>query len=222
MRAMILAAGRGERMRPLTDHLPKSLLEVGGKPLIEYHLEKFADAGIRSVVINHDHFGERIEAVLGDGGRWGLGIRYSAETGAALETGGGIFRALPMLEPGPFVVVNADVWTDMDYRQLPREPDGLAHLFLVDNPAHHPEGDFSLQDGQVGETGDSRLTFSGLGIYRPDLFAGCSGGRFPLAPLLRRAMSTGQVSGTHFRGEWVDVGTPQRLAALDSRVAGAA
>lgn len=217
MRAMILAAGRGERMRPLTDTIPKPLLPLAGRPLIEYHLRALAAAGVREVVINHAHLGHRLEDALGDGSRWGLAIAWSPE-GEALETGGGIFRALPLLGEAPFIVVNGDVWTDFDFSGLPAEPAGLAHLVLVDNPAHHPAGDFTLTDGRVREGGGPQLTFSGIGVYQPALFAGCAPGRFPLGPLLRAAMARDEVSGEHYRGRWVDVGTPERLAALEAEL----
>jgi N-acetyl-alpha-D-muramate 1-phosphate uridylyltransferase len=211
---MILAAGRGERMRPLTDHTPKPLLMAGGRPLIVHHLERLAAAGITRVVINHAHLGEQIEAALGDGGRFGLTIRYSPE-GRALETGGGIFRALPLLGDGPFLVVNGDVWTDLDLARLRLAEGRLAHLVLVDNPEHHPRGDFPLADGLVFAEGEPRLTFSGIGVYSPALFEGCRDGAFPLAPLLRAGMARGLVSGEHHRGRWLDIGTPARLQALD-------
>ncbi len=211
MRAMILAAGRGERMRPLTDHLPKPLLPVAGKPLIQWHLEALAEAGVTDVVINHAWLGAQIEAALGSGARWGLRIHYSAEGEQALETGGGIFRALPLLGPAPFLVINGDILCDLDYRQLPRAPAGLAHLVMVPNPVQHPAGDFHLQDGRVQATGEPRLTFSGIGVYSPRLFAGCEAGRFPLAPLLRQAMAAEAVSGQCHSGRWLDVGTPERL-----------
>lgn len=214
MKAMILAAGRGERMRPLTDHTPKPLLQAGGRPLIEYHILALVAAGFRELVINHAHLGDRIERSLGDGSGLGVSIHYSVEA-EALETGGGIFHALPLLGPGPFLVVNGDVWTDYDFSRLPPEPAGLAHLVLVDNPPHHPRGDFALAGSRVVSEGESLLTFSGIGVYRPELFAGCSPGKFPLAPLLRQAMAAGQVSGEHYRGRWLDIGTPQRLAELD-------
>jgi MurNAc alpha-1-phosphate uridylyltransferase len=215
MKAMILAAGRGERMRPLTDHTPKPLLEVGGRRLIEYHLLGLVAAGIRHIVINHAHLGDQIEAWLGDGGRYGAHIVYSAE-GSALETGGGIHRALPLLGPDPFIVVNGDVWTDYPFARLRRAPEGLAHLVLITNPDHHPNGDFLLEpDGHVRAEGAPRLTYSGIGIYRPELFAGCAPGKFPLAPLLRVAMAEGRVTGEHYTGRWVDVGTPERLRELD-------
>lgn len=212
--AMILAAGRGERMRPLTDQTPKPLLVAGGRPLIVHHLERLAAAGYEQVVINHAHLGDRIEAALGDGARWGLRIVYSAE-GTALETGGGIFRALPLLGAESFLVVNGDIWTDVDFAHLALSPGDLAHLVLVDNPPHHPAGDFALSDGRVLADGGPRLTFSGIGIYHPALFADRTGGAFPLAPLLRSAMGRDRVSGEHHRGRWLDIGTPARLQALD-------
>jgi MurNAc alpha-1-phosphate uridylyltransferase len=211
---MILAAGRGERMRPLTDHTPKPLLEAGGRSLIGHHLAALARAGVREVVVNHAHLGGQIEQALGDGAAYGLRIRYSPEE-VALETGGGIFRALPLLGPDPFIVVNGDVWTDCDPARLRLADADLAHLVLVDNPAHHPAGDFVLNGERVTDGGGQRLTFSGVGVYRPALFDGCAPGRFPLAPLLRAAIAVGRVSGEHHRGCWVDVGTPERLAALD-------
>jgi len=212
--AMILAAGRGERMRPLTDHTPKPLLEAGGRPLIGHHLAALARAGVREVVVNHAHLGAQIESALGDGGAYGLRIRYSPEE-VALETGGGIFRALPLLGPDPFIVVNGDVWTDFDLARLRLAGTDLAHLVLVHNPPHHAAGDFVLDGDRVRDGGGPRLTFSGIGVYRPALFDGCAPGRFPVAPLLRAAMAAGRVSGEHHRGRWVDVGTPERLAALD-------
>ena len=215
MRALILAAGRGVRMRPLTDHTPKPLLSVGGHPLIEYHIRALAAAGFRELVINHAHLGGQIEQALGDGHRLGVEIAYSPEPPGALETGGGIFKALPLLGTGPFLVVNGDIWTDFDFTSLPREPRGLAHLVLVDNPPQHPEGDFCLRDGVVSQSDGRRLTFSGIGVYRAELFADCRPGAFPLAPLLRQAMDRGAVSGERYGGLWSDVGTPERLAELD-------
>jgi MurNAc alpha-1-phosphate uridylyltransferase len=193
VKGMILAAGRGERMRPLTDHTPKPLLRAGGHCLIEDHILALARAGIRELVINHAHLGGQIEAALGEGSRYGVSIAYSAEgEGRALETGGGIYRALPLLGPEPFIVVNGDIYCD------------------------YPEGDFVLSAGRVSDSpGAPRLTFSGIGLYRPELFDGCEDGAFALAPLLRRAMARGQVSGEHYRGLWMDIGTPQRLAQLD-------
>ncbi len=217
MKAMILAAGRGERMRPLTDHTPKPLLTIAGKPLIVHHLEALRAAGITELVINTGHLGAQLPAALGDGQRWGVHIVYSPEPPDALETGGGIFQALPLLGPEPFLVVNGDVWTDYPFQRLPSALTGLAHLVLVNNPPHHPQGDFSLapDNGRVGECGTERLTFSGISLLRPALFAACTPGRFPLGPLLRRAMPSGEVSGEHYTGAWRDIGTPQRLAELD-------
>jgi MurNAc alpha-1-phosphate uridylyltransferase len=216
MKAMILAAGRGERMRPLTDQVPKPLLEVAGKPLIVYHIEALRDAGFRELVINHAWLGERITEYLGDGSSFGVRIRYSPEPEGALETGGGIQHALPLLGDEAFLVVNGDIWTDYPYASLHHPPPQLAHLVLVDNPPHHRQGDFSLEKGIVTDAGTSALTFSGIGVYRPELFRGHAPGAFPLAPLLREAMRSGQVSGEHYRGRWTDVGTPQRLEELNS------
>jgi MurNAc alpha-1-phosphate uridylyltransferase len=221
MKAMILAAGKGERMRPLTLHTPKPLLPVAGRPLIEYHLRALAAAGFHEVVINHAWLGEQIERHLGDGSGYGLRIRYSPE-GEPLETGGGIFRALPLLGDEPFLVVNGDVWTDLDFAALRRTPAGLAHLLLVANPDHHPEGDFVLlEDGRVVQQADGyRLTYSGIGILHPRLFDGCQPAAFKLAPLLRRAMADGLVTGERFAGHWVDVGTVERLAQVERLIAG--
>ncbi len=220
MKAMILAAGKGERLRPLTLHTPKPLVPVAGVPLIEYHLRALAAAGITEVVINHAWLGQQIEDHLGDGARFGVHIRYSAEN-EPLETGGGIFRALPLLGSEPFVLVNGDIWTDYRFTALPSSLAGLAHLVLVDNPAHHPEGDFVLQHGQVfgSNPGLPSLTYSGLAVLNPQLFAGCMEGAFKLAPLLRQAMDAGQVSGEHYQGHWVDVGTHERLAEIEQLLA---
>jgi MurNAc alpha-1-phosphate uridylyltransferase len=211
---MILAAGRGERMRPLTDNTPKPLLEAGGKPLIVHHIEHLSEAGFHDIIINHAHLGYQIEAALGDGSTWGTRIRYSPE-GKALETGGGIFRALPLLGSEPFLVVNGDLWTDLDFGHLHLADDLLAHLVLVDNPPHNPEGDFALSHGLVTAADRPRFTFSGIGIYHPDLFRSCSPGAFPLPPLLRAAMGQSMVSGELHGGRWLDVGTPERLQKLD-------
>jgi len=213
MKAMILAAGRGERMRPLTDDIPKPLLRVHEKALIEYHIEALQRAGVRALVINHAHLGAQIEAALGDGTRFGVRIRYCPEPPGALDTGGGIFNALPLFDDEPFIVVNGDIWTDFPFARL-APPAGLAHLVLVDNPPQHPAGDFVLNDRRVDAEGGARLTFSGIGVYRPALFASCRPGRFPLAPLLRNAMRDAQVTGEHYRGLWMDVGTPERLAQI--------
>lgn len=216
MKAMILAAGKGERMRPLTLHTPKPLVRAAGTPLIEFHLRALARAGFQDLVINHAWLGQQIEDHLGSGERFGLSIRYSPE-GEPLETGGGIFRALPLLGDEPFLLVNGDVWTDYDFGHLCRPLDGLAHLVLVDNPEHHPRGDFQLVDGRVSEAreGEPSLTYSGIAVLHPRLFEGCQPGAFKLAPLLRQAMAAGQVSGEHFRGRWVDVGTHERLADVE-------
>lgn len=220
MKAMILAAGKGERMRPLTLHTPKPLIPVAGQPLIEYHLRALAAAGFREVVINHAWLGQQIEDHLGDGSQFGLHIAYSPE-GEPLETGGGIHRALPLLGDEPFLVVNGDVWTDYNFSALPKELSGLAHLVMIDNPAHHPTGDFTLRDGQLrdAQPGAATLTYSGIAVLAPALFAGCQAGAFKLAPLLREAMAAGKVSGEHFRGHWVDVGTHERLAEAEQLLA---
>ncbi|GAB2496151.1 N-acetylmuramate alpha-1-phosphate uridylyltransferase MurU [Arenimonas alkanexedens] len=227
MRALIFAAGKGERMRPLTEHTPKPLLKVRGKPLIEWHLERLAAAGVSEVVINIAWLAECFEPALGDGARWGLRLHYSNEGAEPLETGGGMLHALPRLGDAPFLVVNGDIWCDFDFARLPREPRGLAHLVMVDNPAHHPRGDFALDaDGRLHAEGEPRLTFAGIGVYRPALLAGwrdvigpapgteLTPPRFKLAPLLSAAMARGSVDGSHHRGDWTDVGTPERLAAL--------
>ena len=212
--AMVLAAGRGERMRPLTDTVPKPLLTVRGKPLIVWHLEKLSRLGVKHVVINLAWLGNQIRAALGDGASWRLQIRYSEEREGALETGGGIFQALPWLGAQPFLVVNADVFTDLDFASLQIAPDALAQLVLVANPRHHPNGDFALVDGRVQEQGAAHWTYSGIGLYRPELFAGCSAGRFPLLRLLRRAIAARRLHGQVFEGTWSDVGSVERLAAL--------
>jgi N-acetyl-alpha-D-muramate 1-phosphate uridylyltransferase len=216
MKAMLLAAGRGERMRPLTDRTPKPLLEVGGKPLIVWHLEALARAGVRAAVINLSWLGAALRAALGDGQRHGVRIQYSEEPDGPLEVGGGIFQALPLLGAAPFLVVNADTFTNVEFGRLVIAPASLAHLVLVPNPAHHPRGDFSLRDGEVTEAGEPRLTYAGIGVYRPELFAQCTAGRFPLLPLLRSAIAARRLSGERFDGLWMDVGTAERLAALNA------
>ncbi|MFP3850972.1 N-acetylmuramate alpha-1-phosphate uridylyltransferase MurU [Pseudomonas sp. W5-01] len=219
MKAMILAAGKGERLRPLTLHTPKPLVRAGGVPLIEYHLRAIKAAGVEDVVINHAWLGQQIEDHLGDGRLWGLNIRYSPE-GEPLETGGGIFRALPLLGDEPFILVNGDIWVDFDFSSLTKPLKGLAHLVLVDNPPHHPAGDFALVDGQVhDDAARPRLTYSGIAVLHPQLFAGCSGGAFKLAPLLRDAMEKSLVTGERFAGRWVDVGTHERLAEVEQMLA---
>ena len=221
MKAMILAAGRGERMRPLTDAIPKVLLEVRGKPLIVWSIEALARSGVREIVINHAHLGHMIEAALRDGHRFGVAIRYSREA-EALETAGGIAQALPLLGDRPFLVVNGDLFCDFDFSRLVGTALGqdLAHLVLVANPPHHPQGDFALNGAQVAESGQSKLTFSGIGLYRPELFSSIRrGSKGQIASLLRAAMARGLVSGEMHRGIWHDVGTPARLSALNERVA---
>ena len=217
--AIILAAGRGERMRPLTDRQPKPLLEAGGKPLIEWHLEALAAAGVTNIVVNLSWLGDMIVGALGDGSRWGLEIRYSEEGDPALETGGGIFQALPLLGDAPFLVINGDVWLDLDFESMPPVGDKMAHLLMVHNPEHNRSGDFYLSDNQLSENGaGQRMTYSGVGVYSPELFADCSPGRFPLAPLLCDAMARDLVSGQKFDGEWLDVGTVERLELLRDRL----
>lgn len=234
MKALVFAAGLGERMRPLTDHTPKPLLVAGGKPLIEWHLEKLAALGVREVVVNTSWLAGQFPSVLGDGSRWGLHLHFAYESNTPLETGGGILNALPLLGEAPFIAVNGDIWCDFDFAHLPAEPEGEAHLLLVDNPAHHPEGDFVLDaNGRVHDAGDApRLTFAGLGVYRPSLLTGwrqvigtaeganATPPRFKLAPLLRAAMARGAVQGQHHQGRWTDVGTPQRLQSLDATLLG--
>lgn len=211
---MILAAGRGERMRPLTDHTPKPLLKAGGKTLIEWQIDRLVAAGIQHIVINHAHLGDQIETYLGDGKDYGVSIQYSVEE-KALETGGGIFKALHLLGDAPFLVVNSDIWCDAHLSGMSLAAGDLAHLLLVANPAHHPSGDFALEHGRVFAEGKPKLTFSGVGIYHPDLFAACEPGAFPLAPLLRKAMQERRVSGQYHAGAWMDIGTPQRLEELN-------
>ncbi len=220
MRAMLLAAGRGERMRPLSDAMPKSLLRAGGKPLIVWLIERLASSGVRELVINHAHKGEMLEHELGDGSALGVRIAYSPEA-PALETAGGIAKALPLLGKGPFIAVNADVFTDYDFSQLANAARELqlAHLVLVPNPDHHPDGDFGLQDSRVIDEAPQRLTFSGIGLYRPELFASLVPGLpAKLAPLLRQGIAERAVSGELHRGQWRDIGTPQRLAELDRQL----
>lgn len=218
MRAMILAAGKGERMRPLTLTTPKPLIPVAGVPLIEYHLRALEKAGIREVVINHAWLGEKIEAHLGDGARFGVQITYSKES-QPLETGGGIYKALPVLGDEPFIVVNGDVFTDYDFSILLQPLQGSAHLVLINNPEHHREGDFSLQEGRVLSPLTETYTYSGIAVLHPELFADCQAGAFKLAPLLRQAIAQGRVSGEHFNGCWIDVGTQERLAAAETVLA---
>ena len=231
MKALIFAAGLGERMRPLTDSTPKPLLVAGGKLLIEWHLEKLAAIGIREVVVNTSWLAAQFPATLGDGGQWGLRITYSFEGDTPLETGGGMWHALPVLGDAPFLAINGDIWCDADFSTLPRDPVGQAHLVLVNNPEHNPRGDFARSaDSVVHSDGAEKLTFAGIGVYRPSLLAdwrrviGDASGaqatppRFKLAPLLRAAMARGAVTGQWHSGRWFDVGTPERLAQLDHQL----
>jgi len=230
MKAMILAAGRGERMRPLTDHVPKPLIPVGGKPLIVWHIERLAAAGFNEIVINHAHLGHMLEQTLGDGHMWNVNIHYSAE-GEALETAGGIAKALSLLGYAPFLVVNGDIWCDIDFERFAaRGIVGItqgahAHLALVDNPPQHPDGDFNLIEnpassiGQLSALPGKRLTFSGVGVYRSELFSGITAGeKAKLAPFLQVAIANNRATGEHFKGQWTDVGTPERLAELDGQL----
>jgi len=213
---MILAAGRGERLRPLTDSTPKPLLRVRGRPLIERHVLALAQAGIRRIVINLSWLGAQIREYLGEGGRYGVTFIYSEEPPRALETGGGIFRALRALSPGPFAVVNGDVYTDFPFETLALAPDRDAHLVLVPNPPQHRQGDFGLERGVALAEAGNRYTFSGIALYRREFFAGCADGVFPLRPLLERCMAAGRCSAELYAGEWQDVGTVQRLQALNT------
>ena len=230
MKALIFAAGLGERMRPLTNTTPKPLLQVGGKRLIEWHLEKLAARGIGEVVVNVSWLADQFPEVLGDGSRWGLRIAYSNEGAVPLETGGGMWNALPLLGDAPFLLVNGDVWTDYDFARLPVRPEGLAHLVMVDRPKHARHGDFALDaSGRVRADGDHKLTYAGIGMYRPQLFDGWreivtaptlveGRPKFQLAPLLRAHMAHDAITGEHHRGRWTDVGTPERLAGLDAEL----
>jgi MurNAc alpha-1-phosphate uridylyltransferase len=218
MKVMLLAAGRGERLRPLTDEHPKPLLEVGGKPLIVWHLERLAAAGFRDVVVNLSWLGEQIPAALGDGSCWGLRLHYSREPWPALETGGGLLNALPLLGPEPFLLVNGDVYADVELADLRLPLGNLAQLVLVPNPAHHKVGDFCLDGDMITENIGEKLTYSGIGVIDPELLAGCAPGRFPLAPLLFKARDAGRLGGQKHNGYWLDVGSAERLAELDARL----
>jgi N-acetyl-alpha-D-muramate 1-phosphate uridylyltransferase len=218
VKAMVLAAGRGERMRPITDTVPKPLVRVGGRPLIAWHLAALARAGVREVVINLSWLGEQLRAALGTGADFGLRITYSEEGPVPLETGGGILRALPLLGPEPFLVLSGDIWTDIDLGGVQLEPEANAHLVLIPNPPHHPRGDFGLEGNVVVQRDSERLTYANVGIYRPEFFAGCAAGRFPLLEPLNRAIAARLVRGEVHRGAWSDVGTPERLAQLEARL----
>ena len=214
MNAMILAAGRGERLRPLTDEMPKSLVEVRGEALIERHLNGLRAAGVETVVVNLGWLGDKVLERIGPGDRFGLNVIYSNEGDDILETGGGIHRALPMLGEEPFLVVNADIYTDMPFSGIGLEAGDLAHLVLVPTPADNDAGDFALEGDRIRNSGDELLTFSGVSVYRPEFFAGCTPGRFSVVPLLRAAADAGRVSGSVYAGLWRDAGTPARLAEL--------
>jgi MurNAc alpha-1-phosphate uridylyltransferase len=230
MKALIFAAGLGERMRPLTNTTPKPLLVAGGKPLIAWHLEKLAAIGVRDVVVNTSWLAEQFPQVLGDGSQWGLQLQYSYEGDTPLETGGGMLHALPLLGTDPFLLVNGDIWTDYDFARLPHEPQGLAHLVMVDRPGHATHGDFALDaGGHVRPDGATLLTYAGLGIYRPELLSDWRGiiegneasgdpPRFRLAPVLKALMPGNRITGEHHRGRWTDVGTPERLSRLDDEL----
>ena len=225
MKAMILAAGRGTRMAPLTDTCPKPLIPLCGKPLIIHHLEKLAAAGITDIVINHAWLGEQLEQTLGNGSSWGIKIQYSPEN-EALETGGGVYQALPLLGEDAFLLINGDVWTNWDYSEVMNtslQEGELGHLWLIDNPAHNPQGDFCLDEGKVLDTAllnETALTFSGISLLSPQLWAECTSGAYPLAPMLRSAMLQQQITGSKLNADWVDVGTPQRLSDLEQRLCG--
>ncbi|MGC3818521.1 N-acetylmuramate alpha-1-phosphate uridylyltransferase MurU [Acinetobacter sp. G11] len=223
MKAMILAAGLGNRMRPLTLHTPKPLLEVGGKPLIVWHIEKLQNIGIKEIVINTAWLGEKLAQALGDGSQFGVNILWSHE-GEGLETAGGIINALPLLGQEPFILVNGDVWSTMDFSTLldVKLENDLAHLVLVENPAQHPNGDFTLANGRAytfdqNQPGEA-LTYSGVAVIQPGMFAGLENGKRPLAPLLKQAMLEQQISASKMQGVWVDVGTPERLNVLDQQI----
>ena len=220
MKAMILAAGRGERMRPLTDTTPKPLLPVGGKPLMQYHIESLKAAGITDIVINLAWLGGLIRDALGDGTRFGVRIAYSDEGDSALETGGGIFEALPLLGPEPFLVVSGDIWTDCSLARVSNSlaAGDVAHFVMVPNPEFHARGDFALKDGRLVAVGE-RLTYANIGVFRSEFFAGCTRGRFPLAPLMHEWIGKGRVSGELYEGRWCNVGTPAQLAELDVELA---
>jgi len=216
MYAMILAAGRGERMRPLTDKVPKPLLEIAGKALIAYQIEALESAGVKNIVINTGHLGEQIQSELGTGSSFGVDILYSDEGEDILETAGGIVKALPLLGQDPFIVTNADIFTDFDYRSLPESLDSDAHIVLVNNPPHNPQGDFAIENGIIFKEGAKKLTYSGIGLYHPHFFRSLNPGRYPLAPMLYESAQAKRLSGQHFTGAWNDIGTPERLLEINS------
>lgn len=222
MKAVVLAAGKGERLRPLTDTTPKPLIEVRGKPLIVHHLERLRDAGFTQLHINTSWLAQKLQAALGDGSRYGVHIHYSYEGPEPLETGGGLFKMLPGLGRDPFLVVNGDVFTDFPFESLKHrlKPDFLAHLVMVPNPAHHPKGDFHLSPaGHLRQEGEPKLTYSGIGVYRAEFFKDCRAGKFPLLPLFKQAMADEALSGEGYAGLWSDVGTPAALNNLNDQMA---
>ena len=216
MKAMILAAGRGERLRPITDEIPKPLIEVGGRSLLERHLDCLGSAGIETVVINLGWLGDRIVERVGSGTRYGLEVLYSQEGDDILETGGGIHKALPLLGNEPFLVVNGDIYTDMPVPDVSLDDDHLGHLVMVPTPDYREHGDFDIDRGLIRNAADADYTFSGVAVYRPDFFDGCEAGRFSIAPMLREAADRGNLSGSLYTGHWADAGTPDRLAELEA------
>ncbi len=218
MRAMILAAGRGERLRPLTDSMPKPLVEIGGKSLIEHLIEALAAAGFRQIVINQGHLGNMLPAAIGDGSRWNITIHWSDEQPEALDTGGGIHQALPLLGSSPFLVVNGDIWTDFPFSHLRAIKCDWAHLVMIPNPPQHHRGDFVLHNARIRNEGGDKLTFSGIGVYHPRLFEGCTPGKFSIVPLLRSAMETHCVTGEIYKGGWEDIGTLERLKTVRLKI----
>ena len=218
MHAMILAAGRGERMRPLTDKKPKPLLEIAGKALIVYQIEALKSAGIENIVINTGHLGDQLRYELGAGDAFGVQIVYSDEGDDILETAGGIIKALPLLGDSHFIVTNADIYTDFDYKALPDQLGSDAHLVLVNNPSHNLQGDFALEGGRILNEGEEKLTYSGISLFHPRFFKNCSPGRAALAPLLRASAQADNLTGQYFKGSWTDVGTPQRLEEINRSI----
>lgn len=214
MRAMILAAGRGQRMRPLSDRIPKPLLEIQGESLLVRHIKALARAGIPEIIINVHHLGDQIEAALGNGSQWGVQLQYSRED-PILETGGGIAKALPLLGSDPFIVVSSDIFTDFSFENLPKEPNALVHLVMVDNPSHHAHGDYALVAGKIVLTEGPRLNFAGIGVYRPELFQDCPAGAFPIALLFEKAIRIRQMTGEYYAGLWHNVGTPEQIRRLN-------
>lgn len=219
MKAMLLAAGRGSRLRPLTDTIPKPIIDVAGKPLIVYTIERLRAAGITDIVINLAYKAEMIRQCLGDGSALGVNITYSPEPEGGLETGGGVFRALPLLGNEPFIVINADFYTDYPFEKLPKDPTGLVHLVLVDNPPDVQEGDFAFYDEQLFHNKAPNYYFAGIGVYRPELFKDCRPGIFSLTPMLRNAIYDHKATAEYYDGIWYEIGTPERYQALQDMLA---